>query len=226
MVAGGLVVAMLVRSQAPAETAAASEKEADDEKTAKPSDEDDERSARTSDKDDEGDKVSARTSDKDDEEQTEGDKGSKPATQKISAPTRKTTPQKPAAKKKDKKVEEPATRKADVAGVGDKKKKKKKEDDDKSAPPPSSFDKRAAIAALQTAASASTACRRLDGPTGTGRATVTFAPSGRVINVSISGGKFNGTSVGSCVAGVFRRAKIPSFNGGSVTVAKSFTIPK
>ena len=57
-------------------------------------------------------------------------------------------------------------------------------------------------------------------------AALAFAASGRVINVSISGGSFNGTSVGSCVAGVFRRAKIPSFNGGSVTVAKSFTIPK
>jgi predicted Zn finger-like uncharacterized protein len=88
------------------------------------------------------------------------------------------------------------------------------------------FDTRAAAAALSTVASQCTACRRLDGPKGSGRALVTFAPSGRVTGVQITGGSFQGTKVGSCVAGVFRRAKVPSFSGGAVTVAKSFTIPQ
>lgn len=89
-----------------------------------------------------------------------------------------------------------------------------------------SFDKRAAVAALSTVASQCTACRRLDGPKGSGKALVTFAPSGRVTGVQVVGGAFQGTKVGSCVAGVFRRAKVPSFSGSAVTVAKSFTIPE
>ena len=89
-----------------------------------------------------------------------------------------------------------------------------------------SFDKKAAVAALSTVASQCTACRRLDGPKGSGKALVTFAPSGRVTGVQITGGNFQGSKVGSCVAGVFRRAKVPSFSGDPVTVAKSFTIPE
>lgn len=88
-----------------------------------------------------------------------------------------------------------------------------------------SFDKRAALASLQTVTSQATACRRLDGPKGSGKALVTFAPSGRVTGVTITGGNFQGTKVGSCVAGIFRRAKVPSFSGDAVTVAKAFTIP-
>jgi predicted Zn finger-like uncharacterized protein len=89
-----------------------------------------------------------------------------------------------------------------------------------------SFDKKAAAAALSTVASQCTACRRLDGPKGSGRALVTFATSGRVTGVQVVGGAFQGTRVGSCVAGVFRRAKVPSFSGSPVTVSKSFTIPE
>ncbi|MEB2310525.1 MAG: zinc-ribbon domain-containing protein [Sorangiineae bacterium] len=88
-----------------------------------------------------------------------------------------------------------------------------------------SFDKGAAISALSSAASAATGCKRPDGPTGTGRAVVTFAPSGRVTSANVSGGEFGGSSVGGCVASVFRRAHVPPFSGNSVTVSKSFTIP-
>ncbi|MCC6215288.1 MAG: zinc-ribbon domain-containing protein [Polyangiaceae bacterium] len=86
------------------------------------------------------------------------------------------------------------------------------------------FNKGAAVAALSSAASAASACKRPGGPTGTGRATVTFAPSGRATNATVSGGAFGGTSVGGCIASVFRRAKVPPFDGDPVTVGKSFTI--
>jgi hypothetical protein len=86
------------------------------------------------------------------------------------------------------------------------------------------FNKGAAIAALSSAASASTSCKRPGGPTGSGKVLVTFAPSGRVTSANVAGGAFGGTSVGGCVASVFRRAKVPPFGGGPVTVSKSFSI--
>jgi hypothetical protein len=94
-------------------------------------------------------------------------------------------------------------------------------------PPPADaqpFSKASAIAALGSAASASGSCKKPGGPTGAGKATVTFAPSGRVTTATVAGGSYAGTSVGGCVASVFRRAHVPPFSGSSVTVSKSFQI--
>jgi len=98
-----------------------------------------------------------------------------------------------------------------------------REDEPAADPPRPPFDKEAAISALTSAAAAAKGCKQPDGPTGTGRATVTFAPSGRATQASVSGA-FSGTAVGGCVAGLFRSAKIPAFSGDSVTVAKSFVV--
>jgi hypothetical protein len=38
------------------------------------------------------------------------------------------------------------------------------------------------------------------------------------------GAPFAGTAVGGCVAGAFRRAKVPAFSGNAVTVSKSFAV--
>ena len=89
------------------------------------------------------------------------------------------------------------------------------------APP---FSKASAISALGAAASAAGSCKKPGGPTGAGKATVTFAPSGRVTTATIAGGSYAGTAVGGCVASVFRRAHLPAFSGSSVTVSKSFQI--
>ncbi len=86
------------------------------------------------------------------------------------------------------------------------------------------FSKAAAVAALGSAANNAGSCKKLGGPTGTGKVTVTFATSGRVTSANVSGGPFAGTSVGGCVASLFRRAKVPAFSGNPVTVSKSFTI--
>lgn len=83
----------------------------------------------------------------------------------------------------------------------------------------------AAIAALGRAASGAGGCKRPDGPSGAGRATVTFAPSGSVASVSVSG-PFAGTAVGSCVAGRYRALHLPAFSGGSVTLGSSFVVPE
>lgn len=93
---------------------------------------------------------------------------------------------------------------------------------DASAPP---FNKSAAISALSSAAANAASCKVPGGPTGTGKAIVTFAPSGRVTSANVSGGKFGGTSVGGCVASRFRGARVPPFSGNAVTVSKSFTVP-
>jgi len=89
------------------------------------------------------------------------------------------------------------------------------------APP---FDRAAALAALNSAADTARACKKPDGPTGSGRIAVTFAPSGVVTAANVEGPPFAGTAVGSCVAARFRNARVPAFSGGIVTVRKSFTI--
>lgn len=114
----------------------------------------------------------------------------------------KSTPEaKPAEKKETKPTAEPAP----AAGAGP-------------------FNKEAAIAQLSVAASQATVCKRPEGPWGTGKAVITFAPSGRVTTANVAGDPFGGTPVGGCVANVFRRAKIPAFTGEPVTVSKGFTI--
>ena len=86
------------------------------------------------------------------------------------------------------------------------------------------FDRGAAVAALTTAAGVARACKRDDGPTGTARVKLTFAPSGSVTSVSVEGPPFAGTSVGSCIAAAFRSVHVPEFNGPPLAVAKSVTI--
>jgi predicted Zn finger-like uncharacterized protein len=85
------------------------------------------------------------------------------------------------------------------------------------------FDKSAAIAALGAAAANAASCKKPDGPTGGGKASVTFAPSGRATNSTVTGA-FAGTDVGGCVARIFRSARVPAFAGDPVTVSKSFSI--
>ncbi|MEI9937818.1 MAG: serine/threonine-protein kinase [Pseudomonadota bacterium] len=83
----------------------------------------------------------------------------------------------------------------------------------------------AALSALGSAASAAAACRRPDGPSGSGSASVTFSPDGPVKSVSVSA-PFAGTAVGQCVATVFRGVHVPPFSGSSITLPKSFQIPE
>lgn len=88
------------------------------------------------------------------------------------------------------------------------------------------FDTGAAKAALATAASGVAGCKKPDGPTGSGKVQVTFAPSGNATAATVIEGDFSGTPVGGCIAKLFRAAKVPAFSGEPVTVAKSFTIPE
>jgi hypothetical protein len=80
------------------------------------------------------------------------------------------------------------------------------------------------MSALSAAAGAASRCKKDDGPTGSGRVKVTFAPNGNVTAASVESGAFAGTAVGGCVAALFRGAHIPPFDGSAVAVTKSFTI--
>jgi hypothetical protein len=87
------------------------------------------------------------------------------------------------------------------------------------------FNRDAAAAALASAAAtAASSCAQPDGPTGSGKVTVTFSPTGRATQALV-GGDFAGTSVGGCIAKVFRQATIPPFSGQPTTVAKTVRVP-
>jgi predicted Zn finger-like uncharacterized protein len=86
------------------------------------------------------------------------------------------------------------------------------------------FDRAAALSALNKAAGAAKGCKKDDGPTGSGKVRVTFAPSGNVTSAVVDGPPFAGTPVGGCVASAFRGAHVPPFDGSPVAVPKSFSI--
>lgn len=136
-----------------------------------------------------------------DDEKTNDKTSAKPSGGSKSGGT--TTTAKKDDKKPERKTEKKAEPKAAAAGA---------------------FDKGAARSALASAAANAATCKIPGGPTGSGKAIVTFAPSGRVTTANVVGGKFGGTSVGGCVASRFRRARVPPFSGGPITVSKSFTV--
>jgi predicted Zn finger-like uncharacterized protein len=117
----------------------------------------------------------------------------------------------------------PAAAAAAVNKPADKPAEAKKPDTAAAPPAGADFDKSAAIAALGAAAANASSCKKPDGPTGGGKASVTFAPSGRATNSTVSGA-LAGTDVGGCVARVFRAARVPPFAGDAVTVSKSFSV--
>jgi hypothetical protein len=81
------------------------------------------------------------------------------------------------------------------------------------------------MVALTSAASSAASCKRADGPSGAGTATITFSPDGPVKSVSVSA-PFAGTPVGQCISAVFRGAHVPPFSGSAFTLPKGFNIPK
>jgi predicted Zn finger-like uncharacterized protein len=115
-------------------------------------------------------------------------------------------------------MQEPASPKEPVAA---------KEAEPKESTPPAAevgpFDPSAAKEALSAATANVGSCKEMGGPTGTGRVSITFAPSGRPTSVAVSG-DLAGTTVGSCVARLYRAVRVPAFSGDAVTVAKSFSV--
>jgi hypothetical protein len=101
------------------------------------------------------------------------------------------------------------------------------------APPPTAptstkaegpFNQDAARAALASAVSQASACRKPGDPSGVAAVTITFSPSGRVTSATIAGPPFAGTPTGGCIAATLRRARVPPFTGEMVTVRKTVEI--
>ncbi len=91
-----------------------------------------------------------------------------------------------------------------------------------SSEPTAPFDRSAAQGALNGVDLK--ACKRADGPNGSGHMTIVFAPNGTVSSAVVNGSPFSGTPVGSCIAGKYRNAHVAPFSGDPVTVGKSFSI--
>ena len=94
------------------------------------------------------------------------------------------------------------------------------------AEPGSTFDRQAAQAALTAAAEQAKNCRPIGGPSGTGTVQVTYEPSGKVASVTIVTAGFENSEAAACIQMLFRRAKVPAFNGAKTAVMRQrFDIP-
>ncbi len=85
------------------------------------------------------------------------------------------------------------------------------------------FPLEAAVSSMKLAASYASDCAAIAGPRGQGTAEVTFEKDGHVSSVVLSA-PFEGTPVGECVAGKFRRVTIPAFADGPKPTKKTFEL--
>lgn len=83
------------------------------------------------------------------------------------------------------------------------------------------FEARAATRAL-TAMDLSS-CRAAGGPTGSGKATLTFANTGQIVGTRFSA-PYEGTPTGACIARKFGSVRVPPFNGPSVALPMTFSL--
>jgi hypothetical protein len=83
------------------------------------------------------------------------------------------------------------------------------------------FNRAAAKDALTSASGKVSVCK---GASGKGKVQLTFSPSGRVSDASITSGSFP-AGARACILRTFRAARVPPFGGLPVSVAKSFKIP-
>ena len=93
------------------------------------------------------------------------------------------------------------------------------------APPVGPFDNAAAARALAAVSVLHCFPNRGGGMGGRGFATVIFGTSGTAQSVSVSSDSALTSSENACIASAYRRATVPAFSGGPVTVRKSFNVP-
>jgi hypothetical protein len=92
------------------------------------------------------------------------------------------------------------------------------------ADPNMGFNRGAASAAIGAAADVAASCRQPEDRPGRAQVSLTFAPSGRVTQVIVSGDKYAGTPTGSCIARAFKGLSVPPFTGDAVTVTKAVRV--
>lgn len=92
-------------------------------------------------------------------------------------------------------------------------------------PDPNAWNEAAARSRLGQANSILVFCKKADGVTGPGTASVTFNTDGTVRAVSMDP-PYAGTPAGDCVSGHFKRVKVSAFHGSPQTLKHTFEIPK
>jgi hypothetical protein len=97
-------------------------------------------------------------------------------------------------------------------------------------PPPATpqgptFNVGAAKLALSMAAAQAGSCKHDEDGAGSAKVTVTFAPSGHVASAQVTAGTLQGTKTGTCIAGLFRSATVPPFEGDAIAVTKDVSLP-
>lgn len=91
-------------------------------------------------------------------------------------------------------------------------------------PDPNAFNEAGARSALSQANGVLVFCKKTGGVTGPGSASITFNSDGSVGSVTVDP-PYTGTPTGDCVAGQFKRAKAPAFQGPSRTLKHTFEVP-
>jgi hypothetical protein len=82
------------------------------------------------------------------------------------------------------------------------------------------FDRQAAITAITQLDLQK--CKATNAARGEGHVMITFDPAGTATSAVVDKGPMVGTPTAKCLVAQFKKAKVPSFKGGAVTVGKSF----
>ena len=86
------------------------------------------------------------------------------------------------------------------------------------------FNAKAAKTNIANAAARLKSCKDASTPAGSASVVITFAPSGRVSDVTVTTPTYAGTRAGSCIVSKLKTALVPPFSGGPETVKKSVAI--
>lgn len=84
------------------------------------------------------------------------------------------------------------------------------------------FDREAAASALTSVDLQK--CRATNVARGEGHVFITFTPGGAAASAEVDKGPWVGTPAAKCIAGQFKKAKVPAFGGEPVKVGKTFRI--
>jgi hypothetical protein len=86
------------------------------------------------------------------------------------------------------------------------------------------FNQKAARAAIDRAAARAKHCRESGDPAGSASTSITFAPSGKVSDVTVTTARYANTKVGRCIVARLSEARVPEFTGNPVTLKKSVSL--
>lgn len=86
------------------------------------------------------------------------------------------------------------------------------------------FNQKLARAAVDRAAARARGCRdKADAP-GSASVTITFAPSGKASDVTVTTPRYASSKTGKCIVSRMSEARVPEFSGNSVTLKKTVSL--